>query len=409
MHLSAPWYPLEQELAQRFPHLRPAQQYGLCAWTVGTVLADSACEAAVVLALQRQTEDGQRVPAENTLREGLREWLRDGAQKSAPCRTELDVTTCFVPLVRWVLDLLVGQEVALAFDATNFQDRCTALVVSVVYRGHAIPVAWHIRPAAAKGVWLPELCALLAAVQAAVPAGYRVLTMADEGLWSPTLFRQLQQPAGWAPLLRLHADTVVTTAQGRRQCPAQALVAGPGHAWVGRAVLFKTRRLQVQATVIVVWEVGHDQPWVLVTSLAPGQVGAKWYRMRAWIECGFRDLKALGWDWEHTRRRDCTRVARHWLVLAVATLWALAYGTRVEEQAQQGLPMGALPQRLETLAPAPLPPRTVSVFQRGVAELRKRLHSGRLWPELWLRYEVWPAPPAALDVTVCFALPPNLS
>jgi hypothetical protein len=39
-----------------------------------------------------------------------------------------------------------------------------------------------------------------------------------------------------------------------------------------------------------------------------------------WIEFGFRALKGLGWRWERTRRTDPDRVARHWLVLAVATL-----------------------------------------------------------------------------------------
>ena len=32
---------------------------------------------------------------------------------------------------------------------------------------------------------------------------------------------------------------------------------------------------------------------------------------------------------------------RHWLVLAVATLWVLAYGTRVEEVRLRGLAPGA--------------------------------------------------------------------
>ena len=57
MHLSTTWYPLEQELTARFPRLRPAQQRGLCAWTVGTLLAESACEAAVVLALHESATD----------------------------------------------------------------------------------------------------------------------------------------------------------------------------------------------------------------------------------------------------------------------------------------------------------------------------------------------------------------
>lgn len=42
-----------------------------------------------------------------------------------------------------------------------------------------------------------------------------------------------------------------------------------------------------------------------------------------------------------SRRTDPARVDRHWLVLAVATLWVLAYGTRVEEVRLRGLAPGA--------------------------------------------------------------------
>ena len=43
--------------------------------------------------------------------------------------------------------------------------------------------------------------------------------------------------------------------------------------------------------------------------------------------------RRMGWQWHRTRRLDPARVDRHWLVLAVATLWVLAHGTRVEEAA----------------------------------------------------------------------------
>ena len=53
--------------------------------------------------------------------------------------------------------------------------------------------------------------------------------------------------------------------------------------------------------------------------------------LRFWIELGFKALKSLGWQWQKTRRTDPERISRHWLVLSVATLLALAYGTRVED------------------------------------------------------------------------------
>jgi hypothetical protein len=42
----------------------------------------------------------------------------------------------------------------------------------------------------------------------------------------------------------------------------------------------------------------------------------------------------MGWQWQMSRCEAPNRVARHWLVLAVATRWVLGCGTRVDDAAQ---------------------------------------------------------------------------
>ncbi len=118
--------------------------------------------------------------------------------------------------------------------------------------------------------------------------------------------------------------------------------------------------------------------------------------LRVWVELGFRALKGMGWRWEHTRRVDPTRVGRHWLVLAVAMLWVLAYGTRAEDAEGQGLP----PAKLHHPPKAPAQGRrAVSVFQRGLTWLGRQLGKARLWRRLWLAPEPWPESPIALQLT----------
>ena len=70
----------------------------------------------------------------------------------------------------------------------------------------------------------------------------------------------------------------------------------------------------------------------------------------------------MGWQWHRTRRLDSARVDRHWLVLAVATLWVLAHGTLVEEAHLRGLASGRVqrPPLESTVAQA----RPLSLFQR---------------------------------------------
>ncbi len=381
-----PWYQMEATITQHLPHLRPAQQRGLALWVYGTILAQNACETAVLTALLTWG-------AWDSLRQRLREWLYDGADKAAPCRPQLDVSLCFAPLLRWLLRWWHGETLAFAVDATAHGDKVVALVVSVLYRGTAIPVAWHILPANQKGAWMGPILRLLRQLRPAVPTHMTVLVQADCGLWSPRLWKRIRD-LGWHPLLRVRQETTFAPAGQRRQ-RAVDLVPGPGHAWVGRGVAFKHRTVRRTGTLIVVWGEEHAAPWLVLPDLAPQCVGVVWYGLRIWVELGFRALKGVGWQWQQTRRRDPHRVARHWLVLAVATLWVVACGTRVEEAQAVGVP----PARLRTPPPQPTARvRKVSLFRLGLAWLRGQVARGRLWQRLWLTPEPWPEPPTALVI-----------
>ena len=170
MRLPSVCHPLLDAIRSHLPALRPAQQEGLAWWVYGVIEARSGCESQVVAAL----ED---VAPYQTVRQHLREWLRDGAAKLAPCATEVDVTACFAPLLGWLLSGWESRELVLAIDATTLGDELTALVISVLYRGRARRLAWHILPGNQPGEWMPPLLTLLATLQPAVPRRLHVLVL----------------------------------------------------------------------------------------------------------------------------------------------------------------------------------------------------------------------------------------
>src|SRR5437763_14674813 len=144
MHVPRELYPIERALAERLPHLRGPQRRGLALWVLGAVLAQSAGQAAVLAALLPWAPY-------HALRQRLREWLLDGAEKAVPCAAQVEVERCFAPLLRRVLAWWQGREPALAVDATAHRGDVVALVVSVRYRGPAIPVAWAAPAGTAPG------------------------------------------------------------------------------------------------------------------------------------------------------------------------------------------------------------------------------------------------------------------
>ena len=386
---------MTQVIETHLPHLSRPQLTSLVLWVCGAILAGSACQNAVASALSAKGNW-------NSLRQYLREWLYDGSDRASPCRVQLDERLCFVPLMRWLLSWWQSDKLVLAIDPTMKGDQINSIVISVVYRSCAIPIAWHILPANRPGEWIAPTVSLLALLSEAVPRYMTVLVMYDRGLRSPRLWDQIRS-VGWHPYSRQSINTVFCPDGGTR-LQARHLVPGPRHAYVGSGTAFRAARIRRRGTMIVVWDDDQDEPWVVMTDLAPDEAGVCWYGLRFWIELGFRALKGVGWQWQKTRRTDPARVSRHWLVLSVATLWALAYGTRVEDANDLGIPPGRLRAPPKSVAPThrsamSTPRRIVSVLHQGIVWLNRLLHRGRLWRRVWLLPEQWPEPPPNLKIT----------
>ena len=124
----------EQTVSRHLPQLSRPQACVLALWSYGMVLAKS-CGITSVVALLAPLV-GQ---SESTLRQRLREWCDDAKDKKGKQRQELDVSSCFGPLLRWIVSWWAEGEhrLALALDASTLSDRFTVLCISVVYRGCA--------------------------------------------------------------------------------------------------------------------------------------------------------------------------------------------------------------------------------------------------------------------------------
>jgi hypothetical protein len=325
----------------------------------------------------------------NTVRQQLREFCYEAEAKRGGPRQELVVETCFASLLAWVLKWWEGNQLALAVDATTLGQRFVVLVVSVLYRGCAIPVAWTVLPAAEKHAWRGEGLRMLRQVRAAVPRRFFVIVLADRGLYARWLFQRIVR-LGWHPLLRINTGGTFRPAASGHYQPLRSLVSQPGTQWVGPGTAFQGPRRRLNCTLLARWDDGYADPWLLLTDLAPSAGEACWYGLRAWIEQGFKITKRGGWQWQRTRMTDPQRAARLWLAVAVATLWLLSVGGMAEETIPMGtllsLPADGLPvPRLREATRL----RLVSVFRQGWVIIlvalfnQRRLPQGRFVPEPW--------------------------
>jgi hypothetical protein len=98
-----------ETVSTAFPNLSRPQAKVLAYWSYGMVLA-KACGIILVsaaLALQLGCAEGSLV-------QRLREWCYAAKDKKGQKRRELEVSTCFAPLLRWILRWWPANEPRLA-------------------------------------------------------------------------------------------------------------------------------------------------------------------------------------------------------------------------------------------------------------------------------------------------------
>src|SRR6266481_8045732 len=156
MPRQTPVYAWVEQVVTVFPHLSRPQATVLALYSFGAILAQRCGLNSVAVTLAPLLGLGF-----STIRSRLQEFYQPASAKSGDHRRQLDVSTCFAPLLAWILTGWPSIRLALALDATSLGDRFTVLSISVVYRGSAIPVAWKILHANVRHPWKPEWISLL--------------------------------------------------------------------------------------------------------------------------------------------------------------------------------------------------------------------------------------------------------
>ncbi len=362
-------YPWIERVATRMPTLSRPPAPVLALYSYGLVLAQPCGLTRVAVTLAALL--GRSA---HSVRQRLRDFYLPAARKRGPARAELDPAACFGPLLRWVVGGWADRRVALALDVTNLADRFHVLCAAVVYRGGAIPVAWHVARGNRPGGWNRHWKRLLRLLRAELGPGWQVLVLTDRGLESAALFGAICR-LGWHPLMRVKGHGTFRPAGCRRARPMGQLVRRGGF-WSGEGVAYRRQRLP--CTLPACWQERHAGPWLILTDLAAPRGQAGWYGLRGGVEPLFKAVKRGGWQWQQARMTDPRRVERHWVVLAVATVWAMEVGGSAES--------GPLPA-----APCPRGRRWCRVFRLGLALILVGLLGGQVAAGQFLP-QPWPEP-----------------
>ena len=354
-------YQWNEMIDKAFSHLGRWQKQTLALFSYGVLGAQSCTLSVVCRQLSGQAEN-------SSLERRLQRWLAND---------RLQVRPLLDSWVRWVLEVWGQAPLVVLMDETKLSDHVAVMMVGLAYRSSAIPLLWrayapHDYPEEGQ---VALLMGLLERLQALIPAGQTRVVLADRGLGTSPSWQARLSESGWPYLVRVQRTTRIQLPNAKPQ-PLRHLV-GYGQRWTGRAQVFKKAGWQWK-WVYVVWEVGYAEPWCLCSDQP--HLDPMLYASRAYHECGFRDLKSDGFQWQRSRVWLPSHVERLLLVLALATFWALTEGTKVVHL----YPLTRRQQRL-------------SVFRLGLDYLFERFHAPK---SKGLDFYLVPDPPSIKTVVL---------
>lgn len=230
----------------------------------------------------------------------------------------------FQPFIREVIASLASMGgLQVAMDGSVTGRNCITLMVSVIYRKRAIPIAW-ITVTGKKG-HLPEdtHLALLAQVKPLFPDESHIVFLGD-GEFDGIRLQQAIADANWEYVCRTAKNRIVI--DDGDEFALDELHLTPGTSINMPDVGF-TRADYGPVLVIATWETGQEAPIYLVSNIECVQQAREWYRFRFRIETFFSDQKSRGFNLQKSHLSHPERIARFLIASCLAYIWMLKLGS----------------------------------------------------------------------------------
>jgi len=140
----------------------------------------------------------------------------------------IEVAPLYGPLIAHALGAWGTHTLYLALDTSLLWNQYCLIRLSVVYRGRAVPVVWEVIDHGSSSVTHAAYEALLDAVPPLLPAGVKVVFLADRGFADTELLAHLRR-LGWHFRIRIKS-TFSVVRSGQAVCKVEDFALAPGRA-----------------------------------------------------------------------------------------------------------------------------------------------------------------------------------
>jgi hypothetical protein len=212
----------------------------------------------------------------------------------------------YLPVAQALLANLAQQPLVLVMDGSVVGRGCVALMLSVVYHGRALPLAFVV--VQGKKGHFPQAthCALLEQVAPLIPPSAEV-TLLGDGEFDGTELQAALRQRNWRYVCRT-APNIVMTVYGQDRhigdlTPTRGELLAVRPAWM-------TAEHYGPVSILAIWEAAYEAPLYLVTNMLDLEAALVLYRQRAQIETFFSDQKRRGFHLHKSHLSDPQRLSR---------------------------------------------------------------------------------------------------
>lgn len=230
----------------------------------------------------------------------------------------------FVPYAEVLLRQLALPTLVLVMDGSVVGRGCVALMMHVVYKGRALPLAWQVRQGK-KGHFPEDLhIALVKQVHTLLPVGVSVVMLGD-GEFDGTLLQQTLQDVHWSYVVRTGSNITVLWDGERFRCETVAACIKPG-TLVALTDVRVTEAAYGPVMLLCCWAKGYKEPLHLLTNLASADEACCLYAKRFRIETFFSDQKSRGFHLHKSHLSEPQRLSRLLMASCLAYIWVVYLG-----------------------------------------------------------------------------------
>lgn len=237
----------------------------------------------------------------------------------------IDAKIYFLPFAKILLASLAQQGLVLTMDGSTVGRGCMTLMVNVVYKKRALPIAWIV--VKGKKGHLPEdlHLKLLEQVHDIIPDGTDVVFLGD-GEFDGIDFLDRIDSYGWKYVCRTAKNTVIF--KEGKQYSFEDFKPIPGRAPVSLPHIDLTLQAYGPVHAIVWWEKGYKDPLYLISNMESAQDACQWYKKRFRIETFFSDEKSRGFFLHKSHLSDPERLSRLMIAACLAYIWIVFLGVQ---------------------------------------------------------------------------------